>query len=232
MRVLIIFSFLLINISSFAQIGLTASYVNSNAPNWNYIFDFEDEFGIEEESFFNGFQYGVDYWFRLKETRIEFFPTLSFANFENQYTSSLENQLNLQVQLYQFSLTTNIYPFDFFGDCNCPTWSNKSAIELNKAFFFQLSPGITHTQNLIEVYNNRFEDQSTVFHLGLGMGLDIGFNDYFAVSPFVRVKRHFNLEWASLDQILTVKPEVEQFKTSHLNQFEAGIRIGLRWKAY
>ncbi|MEO0875957.1 MAG: hypothetical protein AAFY48_15280, partial [Bacteroidota bacterium] len=59
-----------------AQFGVKGSYLTSQADQWEY----DGPFGSERiELLGSGWQLGVDYWFRLKNTRIEFLPTLAFS---------------------------------------------------------------------------------------------------------------------------------------------------------
>ena len=218
-----------------AQIGLSGSFVKLNAPDWETLFD-----GSDRYTFGPGFQFkpsyqlGVDYWFRLKNYRIEFFPTVSYAQFKQgqELLNGADLISQFKLSFVDVSFNTNIYPLDFEGDCNCPTWSKQNPF-FKKGFFFQVSPGMLFSRyNITEAEGspNKFNSSDVSFNLGIGLGLDIGISDFLTLTPFARVKRNFNVQWEGLnDRINSNGSTDESVNQSNVNQLEAGIRLGIRW---
>ena len=97
--VLMLFSFGL-----FGQFGLSSGYVGFDADEW---IDGINTTTGENFNNIRGFQIGIDYWFRLKNKRVEFFPTLSYSGF---YRSSNDSQLDARLIGFHFN-TLSSKPF-------------------------------------------------------------------------------------------------------------------------
>lgn len=221
-----------------AQAGLNISYTTLDAPNWEELRNESVIFQFENNGEYSPtLKYGVDYWFRLPKVRIEFFPTLSYSKFSDEPVSlqpDLSAIQSLELSLFDFSLHTNIYFLDFLGDCDCPTFSKQDPI-FKKGLFIQVSPGITGSLSDINYIETVSSERAPTFDsspsFGLGLGLDIGFSDLFTLTPFVRAKRTFNATWKDLEPDITGNQILNSSgETNHLTQFEAGIRLGIRWK--
>jgi len=221
-----------------AQAGATVSYVNLDAPNWNQLMKESTIYQFDNEGQFSpALNFGIDYWFRLPKVRIEFLPTLSFSKFSEQPISLLPDLAapsTLDLSVAALTLHTNIYFLDFLGDCDCPTFSKQDPL-FKKGLFVQVSPGfvgaIQSLGDISTVNNDRLLNVESALSMGLGLGLDIGFSDLFTLTPFVRAKRHFNVNWNDFEYQMTgQKPENSPNDTNHLTQFEAGLRFGIRWK--
>lgn len=226
-----------------AQIGITGTYTTIDAPNWQQNmfegtrFDFSNDFRWD-----SSIKLGVDYHFKLPEYRIEFLPGVFYAGFKQDAifnnTTAIESTAAFKVNIIDASFNTNIYFLDIEGDCNCPTFSKDGSV-MKKGLFFQVSPGLTYTQNQIiqsitgsELATN-YTDVSA--NLGIGLGVDIGLSDFLTITPLVRFKRHFNVEWELLHFNLSGDPqssvaESDPNDISPINQFEAGLRVEFRWK--
>ncbi|MEM6770899.1 MAG: hypothetical protein AAF597_09970, partial [Bacteroidota bacterium] len=118
-----------------------------------------------------GSELSVGYWFRLKNKRVEFIPTLYYA----QHSSDLEVDLGT----FGFEFNVNVYPFDFGGDCDCPTFG-KQGPKLEKGFFIHLTPGYAFYNLTSPVAT--FESASGLT-LGGGVGLDIGITNLLTITP-------------------------------------------------
>ena len=97
----------------------------------------------------SGFAFGADYTFRLAQKRVEFFPELnySFTETTSPVIDTRGSQVTLEDKAFGFYFNTNVYIFDFEGDCDCPVFS-KDGNFLKKGFFLQLSPGINYHNDL------------------------------------------------------------------------------------
>lgn len=89
-----------------------------------------------------------------------------------------------------FDFNTAIYPFDFAGDCHCPTFSKDGEL-IKKGFFFELQPGLGY-QVLKRLRTDPddpaklpIRSKNIVFKLGGAAGLDMGFSEHFTVTPML-----------------------------------------------
>ncbi len=126
-----------------------------------------------------GNEFALGYWFRLKNKRVEFNPSI--------YYGATSSDLGLDLKTIGAEFNVNIYPFDFGGDCDCPTWG-KQGPQLEKGFFIQLTPG--YTMYDLESPTVAFENSSG-FTAGFGVGMDIGINNLVTLTPIARIRRGF-----------------------------------------
>lgn len=198
-----------------AQLGVTAGYRNFQAEDW---FMAIAEIHGNEYSNLPGQSIGLDYWFRLKNKRIEFLPQLSYSRFEETFQWG-----GLKHRLVALHFNTNIYLFDLEGDCDCPTWSKEGGF-FKKGFFIQLSPGIA-------LFKNDFDDirvliidgDGTALELGVGAGIDFGITDFLTVTPIVKFIYAPNANW-----VTNRGSGIDNLDGSY-SQLLAGIRLGFRW---
>jgi len=130
----------------------------------------------------------LEYGFRLKKKRIEFHPGIGYRiALRGPDPEGRINSADLD-----FGIA--VYPFDFEGDCNCPTFSKEGDV-LKKGFFLEFLPGLSwqqfsrtaHLPGMTEPLTST--DNQTTFKLGLGMGLDIGLSDRWTFTPMLLYQR-------------------------------------------
>ena len=209
---------------SSAQFGVSARYTQNSVENWNNVYQ---SFSNDETKLFeSGLEYGVNYWFRLKNYRVEFLPEISYA-------SSKADNLNAgivsshRLTSYNFNFNVQIYALDFEGDCNCPTWSKDGDL-IKKGFYWLLSPGISKHSISTNVTTEDLliEDTSiTSMRLGAGLGLDIGIADFLTISPFALYSINFGNNWENQANEYGGIPAEN---TSSLNQLHFGMRLIFR----
>ncbi len=199
-----------------AQFGISGYYSLVNSQ--------EDAYTLNDEKANitgNGYAVGVDYWFRLKNKRIEFTPEINFSqhNLQVDFTNVLAG--DLKETKYSLFLNTNIYPFDFNTDCDCPTFSKQNDT-FKKGFFIQLSPQATYRESS---YQDNLSQDDITFGGALGIGLDIGITKLITVTPIVRYNYHFGInmvDWSDADTPLTVNE-------SNRGTVTVGLRFGVRF---
>jgi len=222
-----------------AQVGLSMSYINQNADQWEEL-AIEQYGNSAENNFLNsGYELGVDYWWRIEKFRIEFFPTLSYALLTTKLDNPLVNDLGLiREGKYNQSniglhLKTNIYPLDFGGDCDCPTWKKDGNV-IKKGWFIQLIGGAKSMITKYKFNDYSSSDQSILFEAGLGTGLDIGVSEFLTVTPYINYIHTFNAEWLQLDELPTNAngfPFTDEFNSNvtDMNRLVFGVRLGFRF---
>ena len=185
-RIILIFTLWAFTTQAHAQIGIAAAASTTRVEDWQVAF--QEEYGGTGKLFLSGYDLGVNYWFRLKKKRIEFFPTISRSEYKTYYDTDgditvIEELITFKTAFTGFHFDTRIYPFDFGSDCDCPVWSKQNDL-LKKGFFIMLSPGVDFVQTILQ-------DKSTNSWLPTasgGMGLDIGISDFLTVTPFVTAR--------------------------------------------
>ncbi|MFN7116526.1 MAG: hypothetical protein ACK4TA_06970 [Saprospiraceae bacterium] len=222
---LLLFAFLICNNLIHAQFGVTSGYRWNNAPNWKLE---SSAFSGGGDILGDGYSVGVDYWFRLKNYRVEFQPELNFSAFTNNISIGEVLWRDIDVQTYSFFFNTNLYLFDFMGDCDCPTFS-KQGDAGKKGFFVQISPGVSYFKQEFSTPNADFSDNSVAVSLGAGIGFDIGLTDLVTLTPLLGARYYPNVEWSTLaDFGIENAFSVRDTETS-LTQLFAGARLGFRF---
>lgn len=219
-----LFSFQLLN----AQFGVSAGYKPITAKNWERIIGEHPSNFTTNESFANGIQFGVDYWFRLKNYRVEFLPELSYSRFARIYNVDEGKEDYFTSQFLGLHFNTNFYIFNFKGDCDCPTFS-KEGNSLEKGFFIQLAPGVDYIFNSYTSDDESQKANDIVPSIGIGIGVDFGLTDLLTVTPMVKIHHYFGAEWEGLNTIYEpTKVISEELNKNNITQLFAGLRIGLR----
>jgi len=128
----------------------------------------------------NAPEIALNYWFRLPTKRVEFMPTIFFSSTS---TSNTTNKLNM----YGAEMKVNVYPFDFGGDCDCPTFG-KQGPHLEKGLFLQLSGGYARYEPS-GVFETAIvaNGQGAIF--GAGVGVDFGLSNLITLTPMASFRR-------------------------------------------
>lgn len=201
---------LLVSAPAFSQVAVTAS---ANFPQTQWPGAASSDLGTFDWEV--GSEFALGYWFRLKNKRIEFLPSVYYA-------TTSDGSLDLRELGAAFNV--NVYPFDFGGDCDCPTFG-KQGPKLEKGFFIQLTPGYARYQVVSPVGDF---DPSGGFTFGGGVGLDIGVTNFLTISPIasVRVGTAEFVEGVSFT--MPDQPEAV-FQNPRLTTFQLGLRALFRF---
>ena len=217
-RISIVISILLfISLSANAQFGVRGAYSGNSAPTWNTFFDNID--GRNQSVFSSSYQLTLDYWLRLPNKRIEFYPNISF----HQANTTLEgSNIDLQIRQLGAGLITHFYVLDFVGDCECPTFGKDGGI-LKKGLFLMTGVGADYAQKSIGI--EALTDGNIDIKASFGLGVDIGISNLVTVTPFIQYQRYFDVSWHELG--IPFGQESRNVSAS-MNQFQLGIRVGFR----
>jgi len=202
-----------------AQFGISARYQSNNVSKWNDQFSNED--WTDGKLFESSLAFGVNYWFRLKNKRIEFLPEVTYMNVdERDFRGTGAPDIgNFPSELTTFAFNSNIqiYPLDFDGDCNCPTFGKDGSL-IKKGFYWIINPGVSY--NVVSIDPFEGDHSSIIPRIGIGAGLDIGVQKYITISPFAMFNKDFGLSTDT--SILPV------YESTGRNSFTAGLRILFR----
>lgn len=198
------------------QVGLLAGIANFKASEWLDAVDKRTNKNLHDLS---GLQLGADYWFRLKEKRVEF--TVE-GNYTNLSESALASNNQVEIAEYGLQLNTSIYPLDFGSDCYCPTWSKNGDV-FAKGFFLQLIVGAVYQNKRLKTPDFTSHHKDLAYKIGAGLGLDIGLSDFFTLTPLIRLEYFPGLHWEGL-----ATENVGDDDTNASRLF-AGLRLGFRF---
>jgi len=227
----------LIGVVTSAQVGVSFGWTKYDAPAWNNRIA-EHTILVDNSSLFrqDGLQIGIDYWFRLKNKRIEFLPEFSFYQLEvelkRQVSQFFRITNHLRANVIQFHFNTQIYPFDFSGDCNCPTFSNDGNF-FKKGIFIRLAPGLSYGQFIDEISDVNLPgvERGSTFQnkivptLRAGIGMDIGLIDWLTLTPFVQYTHTFETGTFQFFGL----PAPPDNALSEITQLHFGLRLGFRF---
>ncbi len=174
----------------YSQFGLNIKYVSGGS-------DILDEALISQK----GMQASVEYGFRLKKKRLEFHPGIGYRFTFNG------SQHEGNITAFDMDLNTAIYPFDFEGDCDCPTWSKEGNL-IKKGLFLEVSPGLsfqTINRDIVTPEDPNdpqatFTSSTTLLKLGIGMGIDIGLSDAVTLTPIISYVIFSSEDWIGLNR--------------------------------
>ena len=135
-----------------------------------------------------GAMFGSQYWFRLKNYRLEFLPGAHVGAFANNN----EEYKNYKIRdiLFQMDMPVLMYPLKFKEDCNCPTFKKNGNL-MEKGFHLIGQAGFS--LNFRNINHDSVSISKTTFTplLGGGCGLDIGINKTLTLTPFVLYTLYF-----------------------------------------
>lgn len=226
-RSILFLTFFCISTASIAQYGARVKY------NLNTFSGFDDYIeqstaGSNDKIFASNIGIGLDYWFRLKNYRIEFLPEVTMGLKTSNEFDSNNIVSTTDFSSFGFNFNTQVYIFDLEGDCDCPTFS-KQGPSLGKGIFLNISPGILYSTKAIdsELLDPASEESQVNFKIGVGIGYDIGISDLFTITPMFNYNLAFGLAFNDLENIgsLATKPSVID---SGMNQLQFQIRFGFR----
>lgn len=213
---------MVIGLSLQSQIGLRVYYNSNQYGGWNEFFQSIPSPGTNPRSVENVFStsidFTIDYWMRLPDKRIEFFPYINF----HQATSSLElNSSELGLRQIGAGLVAHIYLLDLIGDCDCPTFSKQGTF-MKKGFFLLAGLGADYSTKAV---NGNYVDGNIDANFQVGLGLDIGVNDILTITPLLRYKYYPDISWHEMAPLFGV--DINNVDTS-AGQLGLGIRAGVR----
>jgi len=209
-----------------AQFGISSKYQSNTFKNWEapYASDLATIDPVDFQLMENSIEFGVNYWFRLKNKRIEFLPEVTYGNVTETLIATSTDDSYVPTSLVTIGINSNIqiYPLDFAGDCNCPTFGKDGSI-LKKGFYWLINPGIAFHDLTLSTASDDFNVKSTSFRMGLGAGLDIGIHKYITLSPFIMYDKDFRIA----SEVISLVGNFD-YPNASRNTWNFGLRILFR----
>ncbi len=241
MRIIYSLVFTLFCASLSAQFGISAKYNSNSFEKWNEFFSTNTE-PTASDVHSTGFEFGVNYWRRLKAKRIEFLPEISYSRnsttgIEFQSDTAFDNS-EMSMSGIHFNLPIHFYFLDLHSDCDCPTFSKQSDF-LSKGLYVFLSPGISYNTNSIRVPNIEnnadISNSHLAYRVGVGLGYDVGLSDLLTITPFISYNYGFSNQSKHLDAFNLAHCsengaicEIVPIGNTRLTQLQVGIRVSFR----
>jgi len=199
-----------------AQFGVqTSAIFNDASP------DFITGVGeLPADEFETGGEVALNYWFRLPKQRIEFLPTV-------RYATSKFGLAGISLREFGADMKVNIYPFDFLGDCDCPTFG-KQGPQLQKGFFLQASGGYSfYNSAFTNALDEREVSNGNAVVFGGAIGLDIGLSNLLTLTPIVGARFATS---AYRDTVFTDPDGLNETpSSSKLTTLHAGLLVSFRF---
>ncbi|MDG1101388.1 MAG: autotransporter domain-containing protein [Saprospiraceae bacterium] len=232
---IIFFALVFIGQSVSGQIGIRTKYLKNGIDDNQT--NFISKVGSIDDALSTGYGLGIDFWVRLKTKRVEFLPELGINYSQTSFETEI-TQYSLDYNYLYFNLNTRIYPMDFEGDCDCPTFSNQSTL-IKKGFYFELSPGVgyytSHYDSSLPTVSNPEGETSTAtvnafsYKIGVAVGLDIGLSNLLTINPYAMYNYHFGREYdIPVGKLSTL---IDSNSGNIMSQLELGLRFAIRFDA-
>ncbi len=208
-------------LSANAQFGIRISHNFNQAKNWDNFLS--NEVGRNVTVFASSQSVTLDYWSRLPNHRVEFYPNISYHRATDDFSNLFVSGTFQTPKLEQIGvgILAHIYAFDFTGDCDCPTFSKQGGL-IKKGFFFMGGVGADYARKSFGfgvLGDGNFDVKASV-----GIGLDIGVTDLLTITPFLQYQRYFDVSGHNFSEVFGRTGNI----SSSINQFQVGLRLGLR----
>ena len=208
--------FLILTQCIFGQIGVITRYSSNNFNDWSGITRAASGGPIWE----NHLEFGVDYWFKPGEYRAEYMVELSYIN----KTTTLDTR-EYSLTGYVFGVKSNLYIFDFLGDCDCPTFKKQGGL-FKKGFFLQWNAHAGYWHKDVNIFTEG--DPNMAIDVGLGAGIDIGISELLTISPVISYQYFPWLTWEQLGLRHGIGGIENLNAKINASMFKIGVRIGFR----
>ena len=203
----------------YSQVGVRVLYNTNSYSDWNDFFrDDANVLGNNDRVFSTSVSVSLDYWLRLRDQRIEFYPYISYHQTSTDLTFT-----NVDLGLRQIGggINAHIYVLDLIDDCDCPTFSKQGTF-FKKGFFLLAGVGADFSTKAV---NGDFRDGNFDATFQGGLGLDIGVTDIITLTPILRYQYYPDISWHEL------APEFgldANNVPSSAGQLGIGLRVGIR----
>lgn len=199
-----------------AQFGINVKYSSNDFNSWSGITRVASGGPIFE----NHLEFSLDYWFKPGEYRAEYMIEGTYGSSKTTL-GSREYSLNM----YGFGVKSNLYIFDFKGDCDCPTFKKEGDF-FKKGFFLQWSANAAYWQKEVNIFSEG--DNNVAIDFGAGLGIDIGVSDLLTISPIISYHYYPWVTWEQFGLRHGVGGLDNLNAKINVSMLKFGVRIGLR----
>lgn len=222
-RFVFIFILFMLPFVGFSQIGIKFSIDQAIYDDWNSLTG-------EENLLKTQYGIGIEYWLRLKNVRVEFFPELFYAQSNHERRLETFDDFDFKIKSGALLFKTHLYIMDFYGDCNCPTFS-KDGNFLTKGFFLAVSPAIRFEQRTLDALDDSFHGKSAQIYgqIQFGAGVDLGLTETLTITPFFNYIITPSVQWEDIGIAFTdpILSEIDDGLSLH-RAMQIGIKFNYR----
>jgi len=175
----------------------------------------------QQDHHFLGNSAGIGLAYRIYpwDIRMALVPQLGFSVYRSAVNN---NSIIAKYELLQLGLQLDlqVFPFDIYGDCNCPSFGRQNDF-FQKAFYLRLLPGIAF-QMKNAVMEEDINDTGLIFSLGAGAGLNVALNELITLAPELSYHYLFNEKW---DDFGSNHEQSMEYDRSRARVFRFGLRV-------
>ena len=190
-KLIFIFCILSISFTAFSQLDIVANYERPTYSDWDQAV--EEQYRSGNKFFEHSYSGGFAFRYYPFPFRMGFVPELNLSySTESRSNDFFQGDYSmLQVGLY---LPVQLFPFDMYGDCNCPTFGKQNDF-FQKAIYFKFIPGVAFQSQVLEDLQNSQTTDNIIFSLGAGAGLNFALSELITLAPEISYHYIFNENW-------------------------------------
>ena len=189
-RLLIILMFFLYACIAKGQIDLSLNYQRPHFTDWDQVVN--ERYQDDTHLFSQVFGATVAYRYYPFDFRLGFTPEIGIS-FIQEDRASVFYQANYQLMQFQLGVPIQIFPFDFYGDCNCPTFGKQNDF-LQKAVYFKFIPAVSFDR-LSYGDGTWIRTTDLSWSIGGAIGLNFAINDRITIAPEFGYHELLGHEW-------------------------------------
>jgi hypothetical protein len=207
--------FLNLAIFSFGQLDITLQYQSPSYANWEE--SVQSRFGNEEQLIDYAIYGGMAYRLYPTDIRLGILPEIGYSYGSGQAVD-LSNTFNYSMSEVGIKVAAQLFPFDLYGDCNCPTFGRQNDF-FQRAFYLKINAGAQYQRLQVQ---GMLEDANFAFIAGGGAGLNIALSQLLTLAPEINFHKVFNAKWDGFSELhdRTVAND-----KSNGNLFNVGLRF-------
>lgn len=181
--------------------------------------------------------YGLAYWLRLKNYRVEFHPGIYYSQSEQAVTLNsvatthieIPEINSIELNGFGFEVPVHFYFLDLEGDCNCPTFSKQGNV-FSKGIYAYFNPGVRRLSYSLGIDNGTADnsENQVLLTVAAGVGLDIGLGDLFTITPFGGLEFVPNMQWDAYDSYVEILSDNAITNNRNLRSIVTGLRLSIR----
>jgi len=220
---LIFAGMLFISASASAQYDIELAFQKPRYYDWDKLIA---ETADKDQQIFD-WKAGVGFAYRIfpHEFRLGYRPGLHV--FYGQKELIIADQTPTQnyriIQSY-LSFPVQVFPFDLWGDCNCPTFGRQNDF-FQKAFYLEFLPAISIKQLSYSNSNVSTSVLNVAAHVGFGAGLNIAMNKLLTFSPMLSYHIGMAEKWDGLGVLHDMVSDYDQ-------TFSSGWQLTIKTSLY